>query len=433
MILEGDAFGDVQGPERVLFSDGVGGTVTSVIAGAEDWTNTFLLTTVPPGADSGPVFVETGSGQSGSLPFTLTQNATFSPSTIAWTETEGLPFGLSGHSATFVPIDDGTGTTVHRVYVLGGSRNDSVPTTDVQYSSVQTDGSLAVWSQGSELANGVTHHATVAATPFNSKVQGLGYLYILGGIEAKGAGPVSQISRVPLNQDGTTGAPEPAGSLPVPLHSLGAVLFRSSIYVAAGATTSDSPISSVYRAAIDTLGQIGSWEELASLPEARAYHELVGFGGFLYAVGGDTDAVSIDEAGFQQNQTKLSTVAHARINLRSGLLSDGWLVSGSAMQKARSKHVALAAGGSLFVSSGLYAAAGTGSSENIFATVNPDGRLGSFNGATGSNTLESVGGVNLFNTRAISYIDGDGVAHVMILGGDDVNSPGKRSDKVIFY
>ena len=42
-------------------------------------------------------------------------------------------------------------------------------------------------------------------------------------------------------------------------------------------------------------------------------------------------------------------------------------------------------------------------------------------------------GVNLFNTRAISYVDGDGVAHVMLLGGDVVNAPGNKSDKVIFY
>ena len=30
-------------------------------------------------------------------------------------------------------------------------------------------------------------------------------------------------------------------------------------------------------------------------------------------------------------------------------------------------------------------------------------------------------------------VDGDGVARVMILGGDDVNDPGSKSEKVIFY
>ena len=61
-----------------------------------------------------------------------------------------------------------------------------------------------------------------------------------------------------------------------------------------------------------------------------------------------------------------------------------------------------AAGGSPFVSSGLYAAAATGSSENTYATLSSDGTVGSFGGATGSNTLQSVGGVNLFNTRGVA-------------------------------
>jgi hypothetical protein len=143
--------------------------------------------------------------------------------------------------------------------------------------------------------------------------------------------------------------------------------------------------------------------------------------------------VSVNDANYTQNDTKLATVAIARINLRSGLLQNGWSISGSTLQKSRSKHVALAAGGSLFVSSGLYAAAGTGSSENTYAPINADGTLESFAGATGSNTLLSTGGVNLFNPRGITYVDSNGVAHVMILGGDDVNNPGAKSAKVIFY
>jgi hypothetical protein len=433
VILEGSAFGDAQGPGNVLFSDGAGGTVAATIASDDDWTDTFILTTVPGGASSGPVLVETGTGQSNSLTFTLTQAATFSPSTIGWTETEALPVGLSGHSATRVPIDDAQGVTVEHVYVVGGSANDSVPATGVYSTTIQSDGSVAPWSTGTALATGLTHHATVAATPFNSKVTGSGYLYVMGGVETKGGQPVNSIRRIPLSQDGSTGAAQDAGTLPASLHSFGAVVFRSTIYIAGGATTDDAPLASVYRAAIDTLGNIGAWESLASLPEARAYHGFTSLGGFLYAVGGDTAAVSLHDAGYTQNATKLSTVAHARIDLRSGLLEQGWVVSANQMQKARSKHVALAAGGSLFLSSGLYAAANTGSSENVYATINSDGTIGTFAGATGSNTLLSVGGVNLYNTRGVTYVDATGVAHVMILAGDDVNSPGAKSAKVIFY
>jgi hypothetical protein len=433
VIVEGSAFGDAEGPGQVLFSDGVGGTVAATIASAADWTDTFILTTLPAGAATGPVIVETGTGQSETLPFTLATNATFSPSTIAWTETQGLPVAVSGHSATYVPIDDAGGMTVERVYVVGGSSNDSIPLASVDYNEIQADGSLTTWSPGTALTTGIAHHAAVAATPFNSKVQGSGYLYILGGIEAKDGQPVNSINRIPLNQDGTTGAAEAAGTMPASLHSLGAVVFRSTIYLVGGATTDDAPVAGAYRAAIDTLGNIGAWEALASLPEARAYHQLVGFGGFLYAVGGETAAVAVDDENSTTNATKLSSVAHARIDLRSGLLDAGWVASGSSMQKSRTKHVALAAGGSLFVSSGLYAAAGTGSSENSFATINSDGTTGSFGGATGSNTLLSVGGANLFNTRGIAYIDGSGVAHVMILAGDDVSNPGTKSNKVLFY
>jgi len=433
VILEGSAFGDAQGPGQVLFSDGAGGTVAATIAAPGDWTDSFILTTVPSGAASGPVLVETGTGQSESLAFTVTTNATFSPSAIAWTETQGLPVAISGHSANYVRVDDGGTSTVEWVYVVGGSGNDSIPLTSVSYSEIQVDGSLGAWSSGTPLVTGVTHHATVAATPFNSKVQGSGYLYVLGGVDTKGGQPTSSIRRIPLNSDGTTGTATAAGSLPAPLHSSGAVVFRSSIYLAGGATTDDAPVAKAYRASIDTLGVIGAWEALPDLPGARAYHQFVSFGGFLYAVGGDNAAGPLDDAGFAQNATKLATVARARIDLRTGLLPDGWNESGSALQKARSKHVALAAGGSLLVSSGLYAAAGTGSSENSYATINADGTLSSFGGATGSNTLQSVGGVNLFNTRGVTYVDGSGVAHVMIIGGDNVNNPGVKSAKVIFY
>ncbi len=47
--------------------------------------------------------------------------------------------------------------------------------------------------------------------------------------------------------------------------------------------------------------------------------------------------------------------------------------------------------------------------------------------------MESLGGVNLFNHAAIGYVDASGVAHVMILGGDDVSNQGTRRANVYFY
>ncbi|MDH3223973.1 MAG: hypothetical protein OEO23_09670, partial [Gemmatimonadota bacterium] len=228
------------------------------------------------------------------------------------------------------------------------------------------------------------------------------------------------------------GAETSETALPEALHSAGAVIFRSAIYVTGGATTHDVPVASVYRAQIDSLGALGPWETLTSLPSARAHHGFTLFGASLYVVGGDASAVD-PEDGSLAGGSRADEVLVGRLDLRTGLLANGWAVSGSTLSKSRSKHAALAMGGTLFVTSGLYSAANTGSSENTAAPINPDGSVGSFGGATGSNTLLSEGGFNLFNHAALSYIDADGVAHVMVLGGDNVNAPGNKTVGVLFY
>ncbi|MCH7490296.1 MAG: IPT/TIG domain-containing protein [Gemmatimonadetes bacterium] len=433
VIIEGESFGDSQGTAVVVFSDGAGGELTTTIASAADWTDTFIVTTVPSGVADGDVVVRTATGTSAALPFLITSNAIFSPSTINWSLTEPLPTAVSGHAAEFVPIDDASGVTVPYVHVIGGASNSDDPRVDVLVSVIQNDGSLSGWNTLTDLPEARAFHEVVAATPFSSKIQGNGALYVLGGIAVKDSQPVATVFRADLGVDGTIGAWSEETPLPVPLHSFGATIFRGAVYVAGGATTDNAPVATVYRARIDTLGNLSAWEELPSLPEVRAYHDFQTFGGVLYAVGGDSAAITPDDGNFTQNGSKLAGVMFSKINLRTGdLAAEGWTTT-TDMQKARSKHNGLIAGGNLFVTSGLYAGGGNGSSENIFAQINSDGTIGSFGGATGSNTLQSVGGANLFNQAAISYIDANGVAHVVVLGGDDVNNAGTKRKTVIFY
>jgi hypothetical protein len=432
VIFEGDAFGDLQGPGQVLFSDGVGGTVAATVAAPDDWTNTFIVTTVPSAAQSGPLFVTTATGTSESLDFTVTQNAVFSPSTIAWTETTALPEPLSGHSAVYVPIEDALGGTDRRVYVVGGTTADGVLTGQVRSAEIHPSGDLGPWVPSTDLNEPRAFSAVVAATPFNSKVPEMGRIFVFGGIDEDGE-PSAAVFSMELGSEGTLGSPVEATPLPVPLHSAGAVLFRSQVYVVGGATTNGSPMAAVYRAVVDTLGVLGSWEELEALPVPRAYHGLQSFGGYLYAVGGDQGAADPHGGMNAANQSRIDEIHYVRVNLRNGDFLGGWMENPARLGKARSKHSALAAGGNLFVSAGLYSAANTGSSENTYAQINSDGSIASFGGATGSNTLQSIGAGNLFNHAAISYVDGNGVARVMVLGGDNVNAPGTRSAKVFYY
>lgn len=430
VILEGQPFGDVQGAGKVLFSDGAGGTVEAVIATPDDWTNDFIVTTVPSGAGDGPVVVVTETGTSNTIEFVIATAATFSPSSINWTLTTSLPAALSGHSSVFAPIDDVNGVTKEYVYVTGGNDALGANVNQVLYGQINTNGTISEWNAATSLPEATAYHASLVATPFNSKVEGSGFVYILGGTNITGAA-VSTVSMAAINNDGTLSTWETATALPEPLHSMGAAIFRGTIYVAGGATTGNVPVAKVYKAEIQATGELSDWEELTSLPSGRAYHGFVSFGGYLYMVGGESGTVAPASGTASSN---LADVLYAKVNLRTGDLTDaGWTVNANSMQKARSKHVTLVAGGNLFVSSGLYAAASQGSSENIYAQINSDGSVGSFNGATGSNTLLSTGGMNLYNTSGVSYTDAAGVAHVMIIGGNSVNLPGTKSDNVIFY
>lgn len=431
VILEGNAFGDVKGDGGVYFTDASGNLLAATIATAEDWTNTFIVTTVPTGAVDGEIKVKTASGTSNALYFDITDGATFSPSQISWKKATSLPMAVSSHQAVHATIDDLAGSINQFVYVTGGKLIEAQ--NQVLVGKIGTDASIASWVATTALPAALSSHGSVAATPFNSKVSGAGFLYVLGGINASGE-VVNTVSATALNQDGSVGAWRSETALPEPLHSMGVSMFRGSIYVAGGATTGNTAVAKVFRAQIDADGHLGAWEELTAMPAARAYHGFVSFGGYLYAVGGETAAVTPDNANYQTNDTKLNTVVAAKINLRTGAITDaGWTSSASSMSKARSKHTTLVAGGALFVSSGLYSGAGNGSSENTYAVLGEAGVVGSFNGATGSNTLKAVGGNNLFNQTGVSYMDANGGLHVMIIGGDDVNLPGVKQADVIYY
>lgn len=433
VILEGKAFGDAQGTSQVLFSDGAGGTVAATIASAADWTDQFIVTTVPAGAASGPVVVQTATGTSDTLTFTITTNAQFSPSTIAWTSTTSLPVGLSGHAAAFATVQ-ATSTSANIVYVTGGADSTYAPNANVYYSVIQSDGQLGAWMSTTALPAAVAFHASVVATPFNSRVKGPGNIYVLGGATDAAGTPTDAIYRGTLDTTGAVTEWAAAGQLPAPLHSVRAVLFRGDIYLVGGSGADNAPVATVYRARLDSLGAIGSWQSEPALPAARTYAGVAQFGGYLYAFGGETGTVTPNDSDYTNNATKLSAIAYAKINLRTGdLANPTWTVNTSSLTKADSKHTAVVAGGNVLITGGLYNGAATGSSEESYASFNNDGTVSSFSGATGAHTIASAGGKNLFNHAALSYVDAAGTAHVLVIGGDDVNAPGKKRAEVWFY
>jgi hypothetical protein len=416
----------------VLFSNGSGGTVPATVQSAINWSDGFIVTTVPTGAATGNLVVQTSLGTSTAVVFAIAQNAPFSPSTVAWTATNSLPVALSGHAAAYAEIR-GPATT-RAVYAIGGEDNTNTLQTAVYYSTVGATGSVGVWTATSPLPSAVAFARAVVATPANSKVSALGFVYVLGGASnAAGTQPVSTIYRGTLAADGTISGWTQAGSLPAPLHSFGAAIFLDNLYIWGGATTNNVPVATAYRASIDAAGNLGTWQSETALPSARAYFGFGSFGGFLYAFGGDGGTVAPND-GSTSSATALSDVIYAQIDLRTrDIVTAGWTLGANKLKKAVVKHTSVVAGGNVLVTGGLYTAATTGSSEESYAQLNSDGSTGTFNGATGSNTIAAAGGGNLFNHAAVGYADGTGAFHVMVVGGDDVNTPGTKHKTVFFY
>jgi len=427
VIIEGRNFGGAQGGGEVLFTATAGGTVSAPIAGAGDWTDVFIVTMVPSGAGSGDVVVRTTGGTSNATPFTITQNALFNPSTVSWSAGNDLPLAASGVSAAYANVGD---TAVFRVvYVIGGADDADSPQAAVHYAAVGAGGTLDSWTPTTSLPAARAFASSVVATPGNCAVS-TPFLFVLGGATDGAGRPSSTVYRGGLETDGTVAGWTEARALPVPLRSFGAAIVLGTLYVVGGATDGNAPVATVYRSTIDASGVLGPWESLTPLPFGRAHFGFGNFAGRLYVFGGDSTAVAVN-SGTMTN-TRLSDIVSAGIELSSRTLV-GWQTSPSKLTKTVLKHTAVVAGGNVLVSAGLYNGAASGATEETYAQLNGDGTTGSFNGATGSNTIASLGGGNLFNHAAIGYLDPAGAFHVLVLGGDDVNAPGTKHAGVFYY
>jgi hypothetical protein len=434
LVIQGMNFGGSQAAAsgHVVFSTTAGGRDTAVIASAGDWTNLLIVTTVPTGVPTGKdtLFVETSGGTSVPVVFTVVVKVQFSPSAVSWTATTSLPVGLSGHAVAAATLPGATPTSV--VYVAGGADSTNAPRDSVLYATVSASGALGAWTKTSVLPASVAFAAAVVATPENSPVTGGSYLYVIGGDSTAGGKPVATVYRGTLGATGAVTGWSPTTVLPAPVHSAGAVIFNGSVYVAGGSASGNAPVATVYRSAIQSDGTLGAWQSLAALPFARSYFGFGINGTFLYALGGDSGTVTPNDSTLKSSA--ISDVVYAAIDVHTGnLTASGWTANANRLKKAVDKHTAVIAVGNVLVTAGLYTGATTGSTEESYAGLNPDGSTSAFNGATGVNTIAAAGGGNLFNHGAVGYLDATGAFHVLIIGGDDVNLPTKKHRGVFYY
>lgn len=427
VVIEGASLGD-SARGKVYFR-GSGGTRILAAAANVDWTSSFIITTVPTGtADSSMVWVETTGGVSDSIPFTLISAGAFSPSNITWSAASALPQAFQGLGAVAVKVGRGS-MKGSWVYTVGGANAATVASGAVYRAQVMANGSLSAWAAVTSQPGARAYHAIVAATPSTARMDTTvaAYVYALGGIDASGAtlGTV-EFTRVGL--DGTLSAWQSTTPLPAAVHNAGAVVFRGFLYLSGGASGTNQPTASAYRAEVHADGTLGTWQAVSSLPKPTAYHSMVNFGPYVYVVGGDNGTAAPALNTMSGTETNAAYVG--RIDMRTGSLSP-WTQLNS-LGKARTKGALVAAGGALLVTSGLYSGQ-AGSSENTYASIGAEGALGSWNGATGSNTIDVLLGYELYNTAAVFFIDAQGRGHVMVLGGASRSATPQASAGVVYY
>lgn len=434
VLIEGDAFGDAR-HGKVYFAGSGGTQIQAAIAdSANDWTNNYIVTSVPSGTpNASQIIVQTATGTSTAISFNLISGSTFSPSVINWTQTAALPQPLQGLGAAFVPPSNTATNPANYVFVVGGAADQTnLATTAVYRAQAQQSGALSSWaSDATQLPARRAYHATAAATAYTAALDTTtteAYLYVLGGIDSSGT-TVNTVFYSKVALDGTNGPWQSATPLPSALHSASAVVFRGFVYVMGGASGANAPSSGAWRAAVNPDGTLGAWQPITSLPAGASYQGLVNFGPYLYAVGGDGNSTSPTQGTTSGGE--MSSTLLARVNLRTGDLATSWAPLAS-MSKGRSKHNTVVGGGYLFTTSGVYAGQ-AGSSENTYSQINADGTVGSWNGATGTNTISTLLGYDLYNEAAISFVDASGKGHVLVLGGSKRELPGRASAAVVYY
>lgn len=429
VMIEGSSLGD-SARGKVYFR-GTGGTrVQATVTTRADWTDAYIVTTVPQGtADTSMVWVETTGGVSDSIPFMLISSGVFSPSNITWSTASALPQPLQGLGAVAVRIARGS-TKGSWVYTVGGADPANVAAKAVYRAPVMANGGLGAWTaMTSEPTSARAYHTVVAATPNTARIDTTvaAYVYALGGIDQAGT-TVGTVEFTRVGLDGEIAAWQTATPLPAAVHNAGAVVFRGFLYVTGGASGTNQPTASAYRAEVHSDGTLGAWQAIASLPTPTAYHSMASFGPFVYVVGGDNGTVTPTLNVLSGGETNAAHLG--RIDMRTGALP-AWTQS-AAMGKARSKGAIVAAGGALLVSSGIYAGQ-AGSSENTYASITSDGSLASWNGATGSNTIDVLLGYAVYNTASVFFLDAQGRGHVMLLGGAKRSTAAQPSAGVVYY
>ncbi len=160
------------------------------------------------------------------------------------------------------------------LYVIGGY-NGSTYYNTVQYAPIYENGSVGGWTtDSSTFTTARNGHASVAYK---------GYLYAIGGTNGSAQ---SSIYYAAIDSEGKVGTyATNANALAATRHGAAIAAGRGYIYVIGG-DNGGSPVSTTYVAAIGNDGTLGSWSSTGSSLTARTHASALQYKDWLYVLGG---------------------------------------------------------------------------------------------------------------------------------------------------
>ncbi len=201
---------------------------------------------------------------------------------------------------------------------------------DVQYASINADGSLGTWQSTTSFNTGRLCHASVV---YN------GYLYVIQGFYYSAASPLTDVQFAQFNADGSLGSWQSTTSFSPARWGHKSIAYNGYVYSMGGSNWNGSyyTLNDVQYSLINTNGSLNNWQSTTSLNPSLDAFGLVEYNGYLLITGG------IISAGYSND------VKFAMINVNGSL---GTWQSTTSFNTPRAGHTSVLYNGYLYVIGG---------------------------------------------------------------------------------
>ncbi len=255
------------------------------------------------------------------------------------------------------------------LYVSGGRNGAGARYNDIQYSKINTDGSIGAWAASTVLPGNRTGGGLVAME---------GFMYYLGGYD--GTAYYATAHYAPIKADGTVGAWTATTSFTTGRYNFGVTNYNGYIYVMGGTTAAGS-VATVHYAKVKSDGTLEAWQAGTSTLQVITTAPLVALNGYLYTYG-----------GLGTSNGTITSTAYVPINANGSI--GNWKEAASTYTTPRVSHVGAAYNGRLYIAGGNSTASYTPNNDSQYVDIRPAGHTKSYTTTTG---------MPVFTTKGKSY------------------------------